>query len=46
MFPGRLGRNGEIGDSLISKRELWNAPRTCLDEEPSMRPAAASSIWV
>ncbi len=30
---GRLGRNGEIGDSLISKRELWNALATCLDEQ-------------
>jgi metal-sulfur cluster biosynthetic enzyme len=30
---GRLGRNGEIGDSPISKRELWNALATCLDEQ-------------
>jgi metal-sulfur cluster biosynthetic enzyme len=30
---GRLGRNGEIGDSPISKTELWNALSTCLDEQ-------------
>jgi metal-sulfur cluster biosynthetic enzyme len=30
---GRLGRNGEIGDSPISKKELWNALATCLDEQ-------------
>ena len=30
---GRLGRNGEIGDSPISKRDLWDALGTCLDEQ-------------
>jgi metal-sulfur cluster biosynthetic enzyme len=31
--PGRLGRNGEIGDSPISKKALWEALSTCLDEQ-------------
>ena len=31
--PGRLGRNGEVGDSPISKKALWDALGTCLDEQ-------------
>jgi metal-sulfur cluster biosynthetic enzyme len=33
VAPGRLGRNGEIGDSPISKKALWDALSTCLDEQ-------------
>jgi metal-sulfur cluster biosynthetic enzyme len=30
---GRLARNGEAGDSPISKKLLWDALATCLDEQ-------------
>jgi metal-sulfur cluster biosynthetic enzyme len=31
--PGRLARSGEAGDSPISKKALWDALYTCLDEQ-------------